>query len=288
MTMMVVFTPARPGRRARLSADRCPAELERDALIASRRARIGIGDVAAYAIAVAATFVTLFPLYWLFVISTKTPREAFETPPDLIYVPDFSKYVAVWNSAGLRPPSSTASSRGRARCRPRAARGHAGGLRRSSGSGSGWPAHRLWLLLAYAISGVPVRHPDVRPLPVDRAVRHADRARAHLPGVRGAVRGLAHPGVLPRGSARPRRRGPSGRRRRSSRRCCGSTCRWPRPVSPPRRPGRDQHVERGDDRPVADIRREPDGARSPSRATGAMPRSAGRRWPPPRSWPSSR
>ena len=44
---------------------------------------------------------TLFPLYWLFVISTKTPREAFETPPNLIYVPDFSKYVAIWNSAGF-------------------------------------------------------------------------------------------------------------------------------------------------------------------------------------------
>jgi multiple sugar transport system permease protein len=60
-----------------------------------------IGDVVAYAIAIAATIVTLFPLYWLFVISTKTPREAFKSPPDLIYVPDFSKYVAVWTSAGF-------------------------------------------------------------------------------------------------------------------------------------------------------------------------------------------
>ena len=71
------------------------------ALIASRRMRRRIGDVVAYAIAIAATIVTLFPLYWLFVISTKTPREAFKSPPDLIYVPDFSKYVAVWTSAGF-------------------------------------------------------------------------------------------------------------------------------------------------------------------------------------------
>lgn len=71
------------------------------ALIASRRTRRRIGDVVAYAIAIAATIVTLFPLYWLFVISTKTPREAFKSPPDLIYVPDFSKYVAVWTSAGF-------------------------------------------------------------------------------------------------------------------------------------------------------------------------------------------
>ncbi|HSS35723.1 MAG TPA: carbohydrate ABC transporter permease [Patescibacteria group bacterium] len=71
------------------------------ALIASRRTRRRIGDVVAYAIAIAATIVTLFPLYWLFVISTKTSREAFKSPPDLIYVPDFSKYVAVWTSAGF-------------------------------------------------------------------------------------------------------------------------------------------------------------------------------------------
>ncbi len=48
-----------------------------------------------------ATFISLFPLYWLFVISTKSPREAFETPPQLLYVPDFSKYVEVWNSAAF-------------------------------------------------------------------------------------------------------------------------------------------------------------------------------------------
>jgi len=66
-----------------------------------RRTRRRLGDIAAYAIATAATIVTLFPLYWLFVISTKPPREAFESPPNLIYVPDFSKYIEVWTTAGF-------------------------------------------------------------------------------------------------------------------------------------------------------------------------------------------
>lgn len=52
----------------------------------------------AYAIVIVATFISLFPLYWLFVISTKTPREAFQTPPQLIYAPDFSKYIQVWST----------------------------------------------------------------------------------------------------------------------------------------------------------------------------------------------
>jgi multiple sugar transport system permease protein len=68
---------------------------------ASRRRRRRIGNAVAYAIVISATLVTLFPLYWLFVISTKTPREAFKTPPDLVYIPDFSKYFAVWSSAGI-------------------------------------------------------------------------------------------------------------------------------------------------------------------------------------------
>ena len=52
----------------------------------------------AYAIVLVATFASLFPLYWLFVISTKTPREAFQTPPQLIYTPDFGKYLEVWST----------------------------------------------------------------------------------------------------------------------------------------------------------------------------------------------
>ncbi len=62
------------------------------------RARTRLTTGAAYVIALLATFASLFPLYWLFVISTKTPREAFQTPPQLIYAPDFSKYLEVWGS----------------------------------------------------------------------------------------------------------------------------------------------------------------------------------------------
>jgi ABC-type glycerol-3-phosphate transport system permease component len=65
------------------------------------RARTRLTTFIAYAIALIATFASLFPLYWLFVISTKTPREAFETPPNLLYVPDFSKYLEIWGSGGF-------------------------------------------------------------------------------------------------------------------------------------------------------------------------------------------
>ena len=50
----------------------------------------------AWVVAIVAIGLTLFPLYWLFVISTKKPVDAFKTPPDLIYVPDFSKYAEIW------------------------------------------------------------------------------------------------------------------------------------------------------------------------------------------------
>jgi ABC-type glycerol-3-phosphate transport system permease component len=66
-----------------------------------RRRRRQIEASLAYAIAIAAVVITLFPLYWLFVISTKTARDAFATPPALIYVPDFSKYFSIWGSAGF-------------------------------------------------------------------------------------------------------------------------------------------------------------------------------------------
>ncbi len=63
-----------------------------------KRRRFSRSTWAAYVIAIVATLVSLFPLYWLFVISTKTPRDAFKTPPDLIYVPDFSKYFTIWQT----------------------------------------------------------------------------------------------------------------------------------------------------------------------------------------------
>jgi multiple sugar transport system permease protein len=66
-----------------------------------RRRRRRLGTAAAYVIAICAVLVTLFPLYWLFVISTKVPRDAFHMPPDLLYIPDFSKYLSIWSTAGF-------------------------------------------------------------------------------------------------------------------------------------------------------------------------------------------
>ena len=74
------------------------SEVERRrARVGARRRRQSV-SVAAYALAFVALVATLFPLYWLVVISTKIPREAFKTPPQLIYVPDFSKFVSIWNT----------------------------------------------------------------------------------------------------------------------------------------------------------------------------------------------
>jgi len=75
--------------------------LSRPAVLASYRARKRTALVAAWVIVVVALMVTLFPLLWLFEISTKLPRDAFKTPPDLIYLPDFSKYLSIWQTAGF-------------------------------------------------------------------------------------------------------------------------------------------------------------------------------------------
>jgi len=74
------------------------ASSRRDPRFGARARRRG-GSILAYAIAFVALVATLFPLYWLFYISTKTPREAFETPPNLIYVPDFSKFLSIWGTS---------------------------------------------------------------------------------------------------------------------------------------------------------------------------------------------
>ncbi len=68
--------------------------------IGTRRRR-RTASLAAYVVAFGALLATLFPLYWLFVISTKLPRDAFRTPPDLLYLPDFSKYLSIWQTAGF-------------------------------------------------------------------------------------------------------------------------------------------------------------------------------------------
>jgi multiple sugar transport system permease protein len=70
-------------------------------LLASRRVRRRASLTAAWAIALVAVVLTIFPLFWLFVISTKLPRDAFATPPQLLYVPDFSKYLTIWQTAGF-------------------------------------------------------------------------------------------------------------------------------------------------------------------------------------------
>ncbi len=62
----------------------------------NRRNRQRLELSAAWIVAVIAILITLFPLYWLFLMSTKTPVEAFKNPPDLFYVPDFSKYLEIW------------------------------------------------------------------------------------------------------------------------------------------------------------------------------------------------
>jgi ABC-type glycerol-3-phosphate transport system permease component len=66
-----------------------------------RRRRFRPSTFVAYAIAIVATLLSIFPLYWLFVISTKLPRDAFKTPPELLYIPDFSKYLSIWKTAGF-------------------------------------------------------------------------------------------------------------------------------------------------------------------------------------------
>jgi ABC-type glycerol-3-phosphate transport system permease component len=66
-----------------------------------RGRRWSLGTWAAYGVALVATLISVFPLYWLFVMSTKTPREAFETPPKFLYIPDFSKYFQVWSDTGF-------------------------------------------------------------------------------------------------------------------------------------------------------------------------------------------
>ncbi len=62
----------------------------------TRQGRRRLELAVAWLIAGLAVVATLFPLYWLFVVSTKKPVDAFKSPPDLIYLPDFSKYLSIW------------------------------------------------------------------------------------------------------------------------------------------------------------------------------------------------
>jgi multiple sugar transport system permease protein len=48
-----------------------------------------------------AIVLTLFPVYWLFTISSKTARDAFATPPAFVYRPVFGAYAEIWQAAGF-------------------------------------------------------------------------------------------------------------------------------------------------------------------------------------------
>jgi ABC-type glycerol-3-phosphate transport system permease component len=56
----------------------------------------------AYAIALAAVIITLFPLVWIAIISLKNQRDAFAQPPDLIFTPIFDNYAALWAKPGFK------------------------------------------------------------------------------------------------------------------------------------------------------------------------------------------
>ena len=114
-----------------------------------RRRRFQPGLLVAYLVAAVATLASLFPLYWLFVISTKVPRDAFKTPPDLVYVPDFSKYLQIWETAGFADAylNSVAVVLGGVLLTLLVATPAAYALVRFRVRGRRWL--RLWLLLAY-------------------------------------------------------------------------------------------------------------------------------------------
>jgi ABC-type glycerol-3-phosphate transport system permease component len=61
-----------------------------------RRGRRRVELAGAWAVALVAIAVTLFPLWWLFVISSRRPVDAFRMPPDLVFLPDLSKYLSIW------------------------------------------------------------------------------------------------------------------------------------------------------------------------------------------------
>lgn len=61
----------------------------------SRASSIVLWGLTAFAL-----LVTLFPIYWIFTISTKLPRDAFASPPKFIYRPRFDAYLEIWDTMG--------------------------------------------------------------------------------------------------------------------------------------------------------------------------------------------
>lgn len=65
------------------------------------RARRRAKNVFVYALALVAMVLSLFPIYWIFTLATKTQRDAFADPPTFVYTPVFGAFADAWNSAGF-------------------------------------------------------------------------------------------------------------------------------------------------------------------------------------------
>jgi multiple sugar transport system permease protein len=68
--------------------------LARDPLTSPRK--ILLTAIAAFAAAV-----TMFPIFWMVLISLKTQRDALSMPPRFVFTPTFDAYAAVWQKAGF-------------------------------------------------------------------------------------------------------------------------------------------------------------------------------------------
>ena len=70
-----------------------------------------------YASSLAITVVMLFPVYWMFNVSLKTPREIFKYPPVWYpHTPQFSESRSVsshWSAIACRSASRSSSHRSR-------------------------------------------------------------------------------------------------------------------------------------------------------------------------------
>ena len=65
------------------------------------RARRRLADALVYSLALVAMALSLFPIYWIFTLATKTQRDAFADPPTLLYKPVFGAFADAWGSAGF-------------------------------------------------------------------------------------------------------------------------------------------------------------------------------------------
>lgn len=68
----------------------------------SSRLRRILSLLPAYAVALAAMVVTLFPIVWILSISLKTKRDAFAIPPVWTFTPVWRNYLALWENDAFR------------------------------------------------------------------------------------------------------------------------------------------------------------------------------------------